>query len=100
MENVDPILAEELFTIESSSLQPLNGKTLQALPEGYRSKAQYQFWTKTEILGLEQGTDRLPDQIEIGGSWFSVYNLRDWTRTSFLAHYHCVAIKEKEGNYA
>lgn len=88
----------EPFTIMASSIQPLNGKTLNALPEGYRAKAQYQFWTKTAILGIDQGTEQLPDQIEIDGYWYSIYNLRDWKRTSFLAHYHCVAIRDDANN--
>ncbi len=88
----------EPFIIEASSLQPIDGRTLQALEEGYRSKAVYQFWTKTSIRGLEQNTNQLPDQINIDGYWYSIYNFKDWTRTSFLAHHHCVAIREDVNN--
>lgn len=88
----------ELFDIEYTSLQPIDGHTLQALPEGYRARASYQFWTQTPILGLEQNTSQLPDQIEIDGEWYSVYNFKDWTRTSFLIHHHCVAIREDTNN--
>lgn len=86
------------FDIEASSLQPISGKTLQALPQGYRSKAQYSFWTKTEIRSLEQGTDILSDQILIDGKWYSIYSHQDWTRTSFLIHNHCVAILDDQSN--
>lgn len=88
----------DMFDIEYTSVQPIDGHTLQALPEGYRSKASYQFWTETPIKGLEQDTDQLPDQIEIDGEWYSVYNFKDWTRTSFLIHHHCVAIREDTNN--
>lgn len=98
IQNMDNTVDYTPFIIEASSIQPLNGRTLQALPEGYRVKAQYQFWCKTPILGLEQGTTQLSDQIEIDGQWYSIYNLKDWKRTSFLAHYHCVAIREDISN--
>lgn len=96
--NMGNSIAYEDFTIEAASLQPISGKTLQALPEGYRSKAQYSFWTKTPIRGIEQGTDQLPDLIFIDGLWYSIYSLKDWTRTSFLIHIHCVAILDDQNN--
>lgn len=96
--NMGSSIAYEDFTIESSSLQPISGKTLQALPEGYRSKAQYSFWTKTDIRGIQQGTNQLPDEILIDGLWYSIYSLRDWTRTTFLIHTHCVAILDDQNN--
>lgn len=88
----------EQFPIEAASVQPIDGYTLQALEEGYRSKAVYQFWTKTRINGLEQNTDQLSDQILLDGEWFSIYNLKPWIRTSFLAHHHCIAIREDVNN--
>ena len=96
--NMGNTVAYEDFTIEAASLQPRSGRTLQALPEGYRSKAQYSFWTKTEIRGIQQGSDQLSDQILIDGQWFSIYSLKDWTRTSFLIHTHCVAILDDQNN--
>ncbi len=96
--NMGNSIGYEDFTIEATSLQPITGKTLQALPEGYRVKAQYSFWTKTEIRGLQQGTDQLPDEILIDGLWYSIYSFKDWTRTSFLIHSHCVAILDDQNN--
>lgn len=96
--NLESSVEYEPFTIEAASLQPISGKTLNALPEGYRSKAQYSFWTKTEMRGLQQGTEQLSDQILIDGKWYSVYSLKDWTRTSFLVHHHCVAILDDQNN--
>lgn len=96
--NMGNSILDEAFEIEAASLQPISGKTLQALPEGYRSKAQYSFWTKTPIQGIQQGTDQLPDMILIDGLWYSIYSLKDWTRTSFLIHTHCVAILDDQSN--
>lgn len=96
--NQDNTVAYEEFTIQASSLQPISGFTLQAVGEGYRSKAQYTFWTITEILPLQQGGDQLSDQIQIDGKWYSIYSLSDWTRTSFLDHHQCVAIYDDQDN--
>lgn len=96
--NLDNSVGYEDFIIEAASLQPISGKTLQALPEGYRVRAQYSFWTKTPIRSLKQGTDQLSDQILIDGDWYSIYSLKDWTRTSFLNHTHCVAILDDQNN--
>lgn len=96
--NMGSSIEYEDFIIETASLQPISGRTLQAIPEGYRAKAQYSFWTKTEIKGIEQGSSQLPDMILIDGSWFSIYSLKDWTRTSFLIHRHCVAILDDQSN--
>lgn len=96
--NKSGVVNYEQFEIEDTSLQPIDGHTLQALAEGYRSRAAYQFWTKTPIRGLEQNTEELSDQILINGEWYSVYNFKDWVRTSFLSHYHCVAIREEVNN--
>ncbi|WNL63495.1 hypothetical protein [Citrobacter phage Tr1] len=96
--NMGNTILYEDFVIESSSLQPISGKTLQALPDGYRSKAQYSFWTRTEVRSIEEGSDQLPDQILIDGKWYSIYAHKDWTRTSFLIHQHCVAILDTQNN--
>ena len=96
--NQDNTILTEDFVIESSSLQPISGFTLQAVPEGYRSKAQYTFWTVTEIRPLIQGSNQLSDQINIDGKWYSIYALSDWTRTSFLQHTQCIAIYDDQDN--
>lgn len=88
----------EDFQIIKTSLQPLDGHTLQALSEGYRERAVYQFWTETPVVGLKEESDELSDQIEIDGEWYSIYNLKPWKRTTFISHYHCVAIREKANN--
>lgn len=88
----------EDFEINETSLQPLDGRTLQALEEGYRARATYQFWTITPIKGLEENTDQLSDQIQIKGEWYSIYNMKGWEETSFLYHHHCVAIRENVNN--
>lgn len=86
------------FIIEAASIQPVSGWTMQSLPEGYRSKAQYTFWTKTDIISLKQGTDNLSDQILIDGEWYSIFTRGDWTRTSFLPHTECIAIWDDQNN--
>lgn len=98
LSNLGNSIEYEDFTIEANSLQPISGWTLQSLPEGYRSKAQYSFWTVTPINPLVQGTDELSDQILIDGKWYSIYARKDWTRTTFLIHQECVAIWDDQNN--
>lgn len=85
------------FKIEATSLQPIDGQTLQNLDEGLRKKARYVFYTPTPIRSVERITkdDKFfSDQIKIDGIWYSVYSVQDWNRTSFLSHNQCVAIQE------
>lgn len=96
--NQDNMVSYQEFTIATTSVQPINGWTLQAVAEGYREKAQYTFWTTTEIMPLNQGSDQLSDQIQIDGRWYSIYSLGDWTRTTFLGHHQCVAIYDDQDN--
>lgn len=86
------------FTIEATNVQPISGWTLQALPEGYRSKAQYTFWTTTNIQPLDQVNDDVSDQIQINGEWYSIYSRKDWTENDFLLHDECIAIREDQNN--
>lgn len=88
----------EDIDIENCSVQPMNKSVLQALPEGYRTVARYQFWTSTPLISLEQGTTKLSDQIFVSGEWLSAYNIDSWEGRDFLTHYHCVAVREDINN--
>ena len=98
LQNRDPTITYTPFTIETTNVQPISGWTLQALPEGYRSKAQYTFWTTTDIQPLDQGEGLLSDQIQIKGEWYSIYSRKDWTENSFLLHDECIAIRDDQNN--
>lgn len=98
LQNMNSIITYEDFTIESSSLQPISGRTLQSLPEGYREKAQYTFWTTNEIVSLSSVNDTLSDQIYYKNNWYSVYSLDDWDQNPFLIHNQCVAILDDQDN--
>ena len=98
LKNRSATITYEDFTIESTSLQPINGRTLQSIPEGYGSGAQYTFWTVTPITSLDQINQTLSDQIYYKGSWYSIYSLDDWDQNSFLVHNQCVAILEDQDN--
>ena len=98
LKNRSATITYEDFTIQSTSLQPISGRTLQSLPEGYRSMAQYTFWTVTPITSLSQTDKTLSDQIYYKGNWYSIYSLDDWDQNSFLIHNQCVAILEDQDN--
>lgn len=86
------------FEIKSCSLQPIDGRTLQTVNDLYRTRARYEFWTETPISILEQGTDKISDQILIDDEWYGVFSMKDWIRTSFLPHYHCIVVREDQNN--
>jgi hypothetical protein len=88
----------EAFTIQACSLQPETGYTLNTIPEGYRTKGVYSFWTTTPVRTLEQGTDQLSDQIKINGQWFSILRSQPWVESDFLPHYDCIAVREDQNN--
>lgn len=96
--NRDSTITYEDFTIESTSLQPISGRTLQSLPEGYREQAEYTFWTTTGIVGISSDASTLPDQIQYKGKWYSIYSLDGWTENTFLMHNQCVAILDDQDN--
>lgn len=53
-----------------ATIQPLDPRELQDLPEGLRSTARYACFTY-ESLGVP-GTE-LPDQVQVGGEWYEVH---------------------------
>ena len=98
LQNRNTSLVYEDFTIQSTSLQPISGRTLQSIPEGYRSKAQYTFWTTTDIISLSQTDQTLPDQIYYKDNWYNIFSLDDWDQNTFLQHNQCVAILDDQDN--
>ena len=98
LSNGDTSVVYTPFTINATNFQPISGWTLQNLPEGYRSKAQYTFWTTTDITPLDQVGDTLSDQVLISGEWYSIYSRKDWTENTFLLHDECIAIREDQSN--
>ncbi len=81
----------------TASVQPL-GKDVALVPEGRRDKAEFKFYTSTEIYGV---TTQNPDEITVlkapfTGIVYEVININDWQNNSnfdIINHYKFVALR-------
>jgi hypothetical protein len=81
----------------TASVQPL-GKDVALVPEGRRDKAEFKFYTSTEIYGI---TTQNPDQVTVlkspfTGIVYEVININDWQNNSnfnITNHYKFVALR-------
>jgi hypothetical protein len=73
--------SESTFQI-LTSLQPINGEELQALPEARRQAATYKIYPEVVDpinLPLRTVDDENPDQIDVFGERYEIYRLENWT---------------------
>jgi len=81
----------------TASVQPL-GKDVALVPEGRRDKAEFKFYTSTEIYGI---TTQNPDQVSVikapfTGIVYEVININDWQNNSnfnITNHYKFIALR-------
>lgn len=81
----------------TASVQPL-GKDVALVPEGRRDKAEFKFYSSTEIYGI---TTQNPDQITVlkapfTGIVYEVININDWQNNAnfdIVNHYKFVALR-------
>lgn len=60
--------------------QPADGKVLQMLPEGVRSRETWAVWTDCQLLNADVQHQREPDILERNGCEFEVMIVKDWFR--------------------
>lgn len=72
--------------------QPVSSRDLRDLPEGQRVDALRSIWSRSEILGADERTGRLPDELVIEGETYRV--IRAWHRTE--AGFHKVIAELKD----
>ena len=61
-----------------ASIQPLNGKELQALPELQHAKEVYKIYTSTELLTVNDALGTRADIVSFGGKTFEVQKVEPW----------------------
>ena len=91
------ILNSPLIIPATASVQPL-GKDVALVPEGRRDKAEFKFYSSTEIYGI---TSQNPDQITVlkspfTGIVYEVININDWQNNSnfnVTNHYKFIALR-------
>ena len=68
------------------NVQPISGKTLERLPEGTRTRAQYSLWVYDPL--------HMKDQVEYKGKRFEIHESEDWNQaSSSLPHLKYVMLR-------
>lgn len=74
------------FSIKAS-VQGCNARTLQSLPEGYRTSENYRLYTDTELKIIK-------DTVIIGDQEFLVVKVTPWQHFADTSHYEVVVVKD------
>lgn len=84
------------FTVDNAGVQPVPGDQLDVFPEGYRDRRKYKVYTTTPVFTVEEGSNKLPDQIEVEtGIWCDVVRVESWGY-GLQAHYLAFVAQENE----
>ena len=81
--------SETELTIKTS-VQPLNGKELEALPEGRREKSSYKGYTSLYMQTVQNSEN--PDRIVIDGDEYEIFTVENW-QSNIINHYKFIAQK-------
>ena len=84
------------FEALNCTVQPVQGKDLQLLPEGMRDKEAFTVWTETDCDTANEGTTEKPDELQINGDWYKVTKKRAW-QIGLIPHYEIIVVKRDEG---
>ena len=76
-----------VMSIIRASVQDLDDDTLEALPEGYRTKQMFSLITNS-ILKLSIVNKNTADQVNINGYWYQVVRLKSWSNTWIENNYY------------
>ena len=83
--------AESTVTIKAS-IHPADGEELLNLPEGMRTRAGIVVHTKTQLITVNDETQRDPDRIVYQGEDWEVMRIEQYT-TKTLPHYEALALR-------
>jgi hypothetical protein len=82
----------EMSETYSGNIQPISGKTLERLPEGTRTRAQYSLWVHEPL--------NEKDQVLYKGKRFEVEESQDWDQSSSsIRHLKYVMLRTKNQSY-
>ena len=73
-----------------ASVQPLQGKELLLLPEGFRTKDSLKVYTDAQLYETNEELGQLPDLILYQGKQYQIHSVRGYTQ--LLPHFECVAV--------
>lgn len=73
-----PAGSETTFAVTNASVQPLSGRELQLLPEGYRTRQTLKVYSDVELRSADAEAGREADRFDYLGEQFEVYSVQDW----------------------
>lgn len=71
-----------------ASIQPIDGKTLQMLPEGERTAEMRKLFTTTKLLTVQEVGQKNADTVLIDGCCWEVQRVEQWD--PLLGHYKAI----------
>lgn len=74
-----------------ASVQPLQGKDVNLLPEGRKTSQAVWIYTDTQLIPLTATTN--PDILLAFGSEFEVLTVEPW-QSNVIPHYKCIGVKK------
>lgn len=64
-----------------ANVQPLSGKELQALAEGFHANNTWKMYTKTEMLAVDETNQIVADRVTIESEVHEVISVKHFTRS-------------------
>jgi len=92
----EAVIAAPTSSTVQASVQPLNGKDRQVLPEGLRSRYGKRMYTTTEMFPADQDTGVTGDIVTIDGEDYEVFNVK--RERALLKHYKVLALRTQEAD--
>lgn len=75
----------------TASVQPMSGRDVQLLPEGYHGKETQKLYTTTALVAVDASNE--PDEVSIGGENWKVIMVKHWEAFG-SDHYKAILSRE------
>lgn len=86
-----PAATETTVTITNASVQPLGGRELLLLPEGFRTRQALKVYSPELLRGADAEAGYEADRFEYLGETFEVYACEDWSEHG--GYYRATAVQ-------
>jgi hypothetical protein len=63
----------------AGSLQPASLEETEKMPEGFRSRVRYNFWSQQSLNYASEATGTPADHVVVGGTEYEVVDTEDWS---------------------
>ena len=86
------------FTIVGAVVQPLSGRELKPLPEGFHAENTRKLYSKSELFAATEGdTGKEADRITIGAEQWDVFSVAHWQRSLSGGDFYKAIVKKVIG---